>query len=62
MTHFPPGIPKEWNSWVTGATVAAAASQGAPVVLGPDASQVVLPLVTGGVVNAKENREGFYIF
>ena len=42
------GIPAEWSPWVTGATVAAAASQGAPVMLGPDASQVVLPLVTGG--------------
>eukprot|EP00913_Durusdinium_trenchii_P006607 g6206.t1 len=45
---FAEGIPAEWSPWVTGATVAAAASQGAPVVLGPDASQVVLPLVTGG--------------
>lgn len=46
---FAEGIPAEWSPWVTGATVAAAASQGAPVVLGPDASQVVLPLVTGGI-------------
>ena len=43
------GIPTEWSPWVSTAAAAAAASQAAPVVLGADASQVVLPLVTGGI-------------
>ncbi|CAK9028385.1 Oxygen-independent coproporphyrinogen-III oxidase-like protein [Durusdinium trenchii] len=43
------GVPEQWNSWVTTAGVAAATAQASPSILGPDASQVILPLVTGGI-------------
>ncbi|CAE7562925.1 unnamed protein product [Symbiodinium sp. CCMP2456] len=43
------GIPEEWSPWISSAAVAAASVQAAPAVLGADASQVVLPLVTGGI-------------
>ena len=43
------GIPEQWRSWVGTAAAAAATSQAAPSVLGTDAAQVILPLVTGGI-------------
>ncbi|CAE7219843.1 unnamed protein product [Symbiodinium natans] len=49
QTGLTQGIPQEWSPWITSAAAAAASVQAAPAVLGADASQVVLPLVTGGI-------------
>ncbi|CAJ1449638.1 unnamed protein product [Effrenium voratum] len=48
-TSLAEGIPKEWMPWVSTAAAATVSAQAAPAVLGADASQVVLPLVTGGI-------------
>ena len=43
------GVPEVWQPWLGSCTAAACAAQAAPSLLGADASQVVLPLVTGGI-------------
>eukprot|EP00931_Biecheleriopsis_adriatica_P043591 TRINITY_DN24917_c0_g3_i1.p1 TRINITY_DN24917_c0_g3~~TRINITY_DN24917_c0_g3_i1.p1 ORF type:complete len:1338 (-),score=269.45 TRINITY_DN24917_c0_g3_i1:88-4101(-) len=54
------GVPDEWKIWVAPAAAAAASSQVTPLVLGNDVSNLVLPLVTGGIglLTVYQERQG----